>query len=65
MSQANENTMGLAEAGQRLGLPYQSVHRLLLIGEIRGRKVGNRWQVRTDDVERIAGERQPKPQPTP
>ena len=31
----NDKTIGLAEAGVRLSLPYQNVHRLLLIGELR------------------------------
>ena len=46
--------IGLAEAAQRLGLPYQNCHRLLLTGELRGEKREGRWYVRLDDVERVA-----------
>ena len=53
-----KKTMGLAEAGVRLRLPYQSVHRLLLIGKIRGEKIGSRWAVRVEDVDRLLRERQ-------
>ena len=53
-----KKTMGLAEAGVRLRLPYQSVHRLLLIGKIRGEKVGSRWAVSVEDVECLVNERE-------
>ncbi len=49
--------IGLAEAAQRLGLPYQDTHRLLLIGRLRGEKRGSRWYVFLGDVERLAKER--------
>ena len=39
------DTIGLAEAAQKLGLPYQSAHRLLLTGELQGEKRGSRWVV--------------------
>lgn len=53
-----KKTMGLAEAGVQLRLPYQSVHRLLLIGKIRGEKIGSRWAVRVEDVERLVRDRE-------
>ena len=49
--------IGLAEAAQRLGLPYQNCHRLLLTGELRGEKREGRWYVLVQDVERIARQR--------
>ncbi len=54
----SRKTMGLAEAGVRLRLPYQSVHRLLLIGKIRGEKIGSRWAIRVEDVERLVRDRE-------
>ena len=54
-----ESEIGLAEAAQRLTIPYQDCHRLVLTGEIRGVKRGNRWMVRLSDVERLARERIP------
>jgi Rad3-related DNA helicase len=51
----NEKPMiGLAEAAQRLRLPYQNCHRLLLTGQLRGEKRNGRWYVQLDDVERFA-----------
>lgn len=46
--------IGLAEAAQRLGLPYQSAHRLVLLGELGGEKRAGRWFVRLADVRRLA-----------
>jgi len=51
-------TIGLAEAAQRLGLPYQDAHRLLLIGKLKGEKRGSRWYVLQSDVDRLVRERQ-------
>lgn len=45
--------IGLAEAAQRLALPYQNAHRLLLTGKLRGEKRANRWYVVLDDVNRL------------
>ena len=59
----NDETIGLAEAGVRLRLPYQNVHRLLLIGELRGEKVESRWRVRVEDVDRLAHEQSQEEQP--
>ena len=54
----NEDALiGLAEAAQRLGLPYQNCHRLLLTGQLRGEKRDGRWYVRTDDVEQLLNRR--------
>jgi len=49
--------IGLAEAAQKLGLPYQNCHRLLLTGQLRGEKREGRWYVLVQDVERIARQR--------
>ena len=46
--------IGLAEAAQRLRLPYQDCHRLLLTGALRGEKRKGRWYVHLADVERLA-----------
>ena len=55
---ANAGRMiGLAEAAQKLGLPYQNCHRLLLTGQLRGEKRAGRWYVLVHDVERIARQR--------
>jgi hypothetical protein len=47
--------IGLAEAAQRLHLPYQDCHRLLLTGALRGEKRKGRWYVHLVDVEGLAG----------
>lgn len=49
-----KSMIGLAEAAQRLHLPYQDCHRLLLTGAIRGEKRKGRWYVVALDVERLA-----------
>ena len=49
--------IGLAEAAQKLGLPYQNCHRLLLTGQLRGEKREGRWYVLLRDVERVARQR--------
>ena len=49
--------IGLAEAAQKLGLPYQNCHRLLLTGQLRGEKREGRWYVLVQDVERIVRQR--------
>jgi hypothetical protein len=46
--------MGLAEAAQKLRIPYQDCHRLLLTGALRGEKVRGRWYVEVSDVNRLA-----------
>ena len=45
--------IGLAEGAQRLGLPYQDAHRLLLTGVLQGEKRGGRWFVTRESVERV------------
>jgi len=52
-----ERMIGLAEAAQKLGLPYQNCHRLLLTGQLRGEKREGRWYVLAHDVERLARQR--------
>lgn len=44
MSDTDQN-IGLAVAAQMLRIPYQSAHRLVLVGELLGWKVGGRWIV--------------------
>ena len=53
-----ERMIGLAEAAQKLGLPYQNCHRLLLMGQLRGEKRAGRWFVLVHDVERIVRQRE-------
>jgi hypothetical protein len=48
--------IGLPEAAQQLGIPYQSAHRLVLLGELEGEKRAGRWLVRLADVRRLAAE---------
>lgn len=49
---------GLALAAQRLGVPYQDAHRMVLIGKLRGQKRGGRWYVLVSDVERLLADRE-------
>ena len=52
---ANDNDeIGLAEAAQVLCMPYQSAHRLVLVGTLAGKKRAGRWFVRRDEVLRLA-----------
>ena len=57
-------TIGLAEAAQRLRLPYQNCHRLLLTGTLNGEKRDGRWYVHTADVERLVGKGETMPRVT-
>lgn len=54
---ATGELIGLAEAAQRLRMPYQDCHRLLLTGLLRGEKRGGRWFIVLADVDRLAQER--------
>ncbi len=45
--------LGLAEAAQVLGIPYQQAHRLLLVGVLRGEKREGRWYVLAASVRRL------------
>ncbi len=56
--QPGARMIGLAEAAQRLALPYQDTHRLLLTGRLRGEKHRNRWYVLESDVDRLVREHQ-------
>ena len=56
MTQRETEMIGLAEAAQRLSLPYQDAHRLLLTGKLRGEKRKGRWYVSMNDVARLAGQ---------
>lgn len=44
----------LAEAALRLGLSWQQAWRLVLVGALKGRKVGRRWFVGVESIERYA-----------
>ncbi len=50
--------LGLAEAAQALGIPYQRAHRLLLIGALPGEKREGRWYVSANAVRRLASPRE-------
>jgi hypothetical protein len=52
-AQAVKRPMGLTEAAHTLGLSYQSAHRLVLLGFLRGHKRGGRWLVDSVDVRRL------------
>ena len=56
MTQRETEMIGLAEAAQRLAIPYQDAHRLLLTGKLRGEKRKGRWYVSMTDVARLAGQ---------
>jgi hypothetical protein len=60
-SERTRQVIGLAEAAQRLGLPYQDAHRLVLTGDLHGEKRGSRWYVPVVDVTRLARERRIEP----
>jgi hypothetical protein len=47
----SQRTIGLAEAAARLRLPYQSAHRLVLVGALEGMKAGGRWIVSLQSLE--------------
>ncbi len=48
-----KDEIGLAEAAQLLRLPYQSAHRLVLMGELAAVKRSGRWFVRRADAARL------------
>ncbi len=54
--QPGARMIGLAEAAQQLGLPYQDAHRLVLTGRLQGEKRGNRWYVPKQSVEKLLAE---------
>jgi predicted site-specific integrase-resolvase len=56
-AKTQERMIGLAESAQRLRVPYQDAHRLLLTGAIRGQKRGGRWYVLAEDVDQLAERR--------
>ena len=45
--------IGLTEAAQHLGISYARAHRLLLLGILPGRKLGERWFVSRHAVRRL------------
>lgn len=49
--------IGLAEAAQQLGIPYQNAHRLVLTGVLKGEKRDNRWWVLKANVDDLANSR--------
>lgn len=53
MTKGTRAMIGLAEAAQRLALPYQDAHRLVLTQKLRGEKRGGRWWVYNADVEKL------------
>jgi hypothetical protein len=48
--------IGLAEAAQLLRLPYQSAHRLVLVGALAAVKRSGRWYVRRADAAQLSTE---------
>jgi hypothetical protein len=52
MDAQHSEELSLAEAALRLGLSWQRAWRLVLTGEIVGRKHEGRWVVNADSVER-------------
>jgi excisionase family DNA binding protein len=47
----NRRTIRLTDAAMRLRVPYQTAHRMLLLGEIEGKRDGRTWAVYADSVE--------------
>lgn len=50
----DRDEIGLAEAAQLLGMPYQSAHRLVLVGALAAVKRSGRWFVRRADAARLS-----------
>ncbi len=48
-----DKMIGLAEAAAVLHVPYQTAHRLLLTGKLRGEKRDGRWFVHRADVDQV------------
>lgn len=49
--------MGLAEAGQELGVSARRVHQLVASGRLQGRRIGRSWVLERVEVERLARRR--------
>ena len=49
-----DSVIGLPEAAQRLGIPYQTAHRLVLVGQLPAQKLAGRWFVSRAAVEKLA-----------
>lgn len=55
----DQRFMPLTDAAHALKLPYHRALRLVLIGDLEGRRADNgRWEIQTASVKRIARERQ-------
>ena len=52
-----EQWISIADAAVRLRLSYNQVLRLVLIGELPGKRRGNRWVLEADAVKEMAGHR--------
>lgn len=53
MSARLRTEVSLSVAAHRLGLSWQQAWRLLLRGELQGRKSGGRWAVDEESLERL------------
>lgn len=51
---AVKRSVALTDAAHSMGLSYQRVHRLVLLGVLRGIKQNGRWLVDVDDVRRVS-----------
>jgi len=49
---ASKRSLALTEAAHSMGMSYQTTHRLVLLGVLRGIKQNGRWLVDVDDVRR-------------
>ena len=53
------STYTIAQAGMRLGLSYNQVLRLVLVGRLQGAQRDGRWQLEKESVHALAAERLP------
>lgn len=57
MNRDRDEMIGLADAAFRLRVPYQTAHRMVLLGKLAGTKEEGRWKVRLADLNRLLAER--------
>lgn len=51
------NTYTVAQAGMKLGLSYNQVLRLVLVGQLQGEQRDGRWQLEKAGVDAMVAER--------
>ncbi len=54
----HNGTMSLVEAAFQARLSYHQLYRLVLLGQVRGERVGTRWRIPTPEVSRLVKRQQ-------